>query len=568
LLLGIDPLKEHMRYCLAHICIILLIQTTTHAAAFRELSVAEYRDRMQAGWIGQMAGVALGGPTEFKYNDKIIPAEDVPKWRPELINDSFEQDDLYVEMTFLRTLEKYGLNVSIRQAGIDFANSDYPLWCANLAGRNNLRAGIAPPDSGHPKFNKCPNDIDYQIEADFSGLIAPGLPQAAVDLGEKFGRIMNYGDGVYAGQFMGAMYAEAFFESDPTRIVQSGLKAIPSGSQYAEMVRDVLAWHRASPDDWEKTWHLVQKKYREDPEYQKASNGGIDCKINGAYVVMGLLYGNRDPLQTMVISCRGGQDSDCNPSSSAGVLFTTLGMSRLPAEYTSALIKSNVFSHTAYDFTGLVDVCERLARQIIVKYGGKVEKRPGGDVFLIPVGEVKPSKLELSWAPGPIEGSMFTKRERAQITRMNLRDHMIEQVKNFAPGWSIVDCGPDMDPGLRPEWGGRKTVLVTHPADPNTPCVLTRKIAFKRGSKPVLRFVVANDPRGDTDVVVRVNDKELLRKSLTGKTAGAWVTEEVDLSAYSGKTANIQLLNQPTGWSFEAAYWAEVTLIGLTPEKR
>jgi DNA-binding response OmpR family regulator len=31
-----------------------------------------------------------------------------------------------------------------------------------------------------------------------SGLIAPGLPNIAIRLGEKFGRLMNYGDGVYA----------------------------------------------------------------------------------------------------------------------------------------------------------------------------------------------------------------------------------------------------------------------------------------------------------------------------------------------------------------------------------
>ena len=59
-------------------------------------------------------------------------------------------------MTFLRTLEQYGLDVSIRQAGIDFANSRYPLWCANDAGRKNLRAGIAPPDSGHPAVQQMP----------------------------------------------------------------------------------------------------------------------------------------------------------------------------------------------------------------------------------------------------------------------------------------------------------------------------------------------------------------------------------------------------------------------------
>ena len=287
---------------------------------FRRLPVKEYRDKMKAGWIGQIAGVSWGAPTEFKFRDQIIPAEAMPKWTPAMINHAFGQDDLYVEMTFLRSMEQYGLDVPIRQAGIDFANSGYPLWCANNAGRTNLRNGIAPPDSSHPQFNRCPNDIDYQIEADFSGLIAPGLPNMAIQLGEKFGRLMNYGDGVYGGQFMGGMYAEAFFETDPVRVVEAGLKCIPEKSQYAEMVRDMLAWFRADPDDWEKTWQLAQEKYRRNPDYQKASNGGIDVKINGAYVLLGLLYGKGDLDQTIIMSCRGGQDSDCNPSSSAGVL--------------------------------------------------------------------------------------------------------------------------------------------------------------------------------------------------------------------------------------------------------
>ena len=94
----------------------------------RRLSLDDYRDRMKGGWIGQIIGVAWGAPTEFKFNDVIIPQEKVPVWKPEMINHAFGQDDLYVEMTFLRTLEQYGLDVDIRQAGIDFANSEYQLW--------------------------------------------------------------------------------------------------------------------------------------------------------------------------------------------------------------------------------------------------------------------------------------------------------------------------------------------------------------------------------------------------------------------------------------------------------
>src|SRR5512141_1673144 len=137
------------------------LPTQARADDLRRLPVKEYRDKMKAGWLGQMAGVAWGAPTEFKWRGQIIPADKTPKWVPDPINGSCQQDDLYVDMTFLRTLELHGLDVSIRQAGIDFANSGYGLWHANKAGRDALRQGIAPPDSGHPQFNKHADDIDY-----------------------------------------------------------------------------------------------------------------------------------------------------------------------------------------------------------------------------------------------------------------------------------------------------------------------------------------------------------------------------------------------------------------------
>ena len=390
-------------------------------ADFRVLDAEDYRDRMMAAWIGQMAGVGWGGPTEFNFNGRIIPESEFPAWTPELIN-QYDQDDLYVEMTFLRTLEEHGWDVSPRQAGIDFANSEYPLWHANKFGRRNLRQGIAPPDSGHPQFNGHADDIDYQIEADFSGIIAPGMPVLVTELGDIFGRIMNYGDGLYGGVFVGAMYSEAFFESSPRAIVEAGLRAIPADSQYHECISDVLRWHAEYPDDWETTWQRVNEKYHLNPDYRKASCGdkgdfNIDAKINGAYIVMGLLYGGGDPDRTIAISTRCGQDSDCNPSNAAGVLFTTMGFSRLPEKFISALKRDVKFSHTAYDFDGLVAVCEKLAREAVVRGGGTVAvDADGKETFRIAVVEPAPGIAEQCWEPGPIAESRFTEEEMKRIT--------------------------------------------------------------------------------------------------------------------------------------------------------
>ncbi len=397
--------------------------TISFAQSTRRLAVADYLDKMKAGWVGQMVGVGWGGPTEFQVQGRILPAAQMPDWEPRLVN-QFQQDDIYVELTFLQTLAKHGLDCSIRQAGIDFANSGYPLWHANQAGRDNLRRGIAPPDSGHPKFNHHADDIDYQIEADYSGLIAPGMPQLAIDLGEKFGRLMNYGDGIYAGQFVGGMYAEAFFENDRVKIIEAGLRCIPPQSQYAGMVRDMLAWYRQNPHDWERTWLQCEEKYHRDARYthtQCSKPGGesdfsIDAKLNGAYILMGLLYGEGDPDQTVIISTRCGQDSDCNPSNAAGVLFTAQGYSKLPERFTSQLDPQGKFSHTPYDFPSLIEVCIQLVRQAVKQGGGRVETTASGDeVFVIPIVPPRPSRLEATYQPDPAADSKFTPDELARI---------------------------------------------------------------------------------------------------------------------------------------------------------
>ena len=50
--------------------------------------------------------------------------------------------------------------------------------------------------------------------ADFIGLMCPGMPQTSNAICDKIGHIMNYGDGVYGGMFVCALYTEAFFEKD------------------------------------------------------------------------------------------------------------------------------------------------------------------------------------------------------------------------------------------------------------------------------------------------------------------------------------------------------------------
>ncbi len=553
-------------------------QANSSKIKYRKITVAEYVDKMKAGWLGQLAGVATGGPAEFAGVGKIVPDDKIRVWTPDSVN-RFWEDDLYTEMTFIRTLELHGMNVSYKQAGIDFANTGFGLCHANFAGRDNLRHGIAPPDSGHPKFNKHADDIDYQIEADFSGLLAPGLPNTAIKLGEKFGSIMNYGDGLYAGQFIGGMYSEAFFENDPEKIVQAGLKCIPQQNQYAECVRDVLAWHQQNPDDWQKTWQFIQDKYLNNRKYRQGSCNtkgkfefDIDAKINGAYVVMGLLYGNRDIYDTMATSIRCGQDGDCNPSNSAGVLFTTIGFNAVPEKYKSGLNMKQKFFCTDYNFPDLIKVCEKLARETVIQAGGRIEKNEQGEeVFVIPIYQPVPSKFVQTWQPGPIANSRYTKKEMEKIT--GATEDLSPDLDKVAPGWKLSNCGngeKGMTSRYYEERNGKKNIILTHPLNRYTPCVFSRTVTIPVDKKTVLKLTLSNHPqypglqaRGEWYLIVKANDKELLNQKIDDSvTKKDWMEINVDLSDYAGKTTTLEVINKADeNWGINTASWAGIEII-------
>ena len=72
---------------------------------------------------------------------------------------------------------------------------------------------------------------------------------------------------------------------------------------------------------------------------------------------------------------------------------------------------------------------------------------------------------------------------------------------------------------------------------------------------------VANAQNGDFRLVVNVDGELALETDVGGKLS-EFRTYTVGLSPYRGKTVKLELLNQPTGWSNEAAYWSEITVSG------
>jgi hypothetical protein len=352
---------------------VLVFTSCCKQDAYLDIPPGVLRDKIAGGWAGKMIGVTYGAPTEFRATGKTY--EDSIRWTPEDIKNSKWQDDLYVQLTFMMAMDQYGVDAPAKKLQEMLAKAGYQLWHANVQSRKNYYDSIFPPQSGMPEFNYHADDIDFQIEADYIGFMCPGMPQTAIELCNRAGSVMNYGDGIYGGIFISALYAEAFFGSDIETLIEKALLAIPAESDYAAIIRDVMLLHRHYPGDWRAAWKELEDKWGAVDICGAGDPFNIDAKLNGAYIVMGLVYGDGDPVKTLEISTRCGQDSDCNPSNALAVLGVIKGFSNLPENMRNGVlaVADSVFIHTNYSFNKAVESSYGYALDFITKQGGTAD---------------------------------------------------------------------------------------------------------------------------------------------------------------------------------------------------
>ncbi|MDR1558032.1 MAG: ADP-ribosylglycohydrolase family protein [Tannerellaceae bacterium] len=338
-------------------------------------------DKIKGSWAGQTIGCTYGGPTEFKYPGTMMqdyipiawPEGYIKSW---MVNSPGLYDDIYMDLTFVDVFERLGLDAPVDSFAMAFATAGYTLWHANQAARYNILQGIMPPASGHWLNNPHSEDIDYQIEADYAGIMSPGMPNTASGISDKIGHIMNYGDGWYGGVYVGAMYALAFVSDDMEFIVSEALKTIPEQSIYYRCMADVIRWHKQYPDDWRQTWAECEKKWSQDigcPDGVYVPFN-IDAVINSAYIIIGLLYGEGDFFRTIDIATRCGQDSDCNPASAGGILGAMIGYNKIPDYWMSNLreVEDMNFAYTTISLNKTYQMSYNQALQLIERNGGTV----------------------------------------------------------------------------------------------------------------------------------------------------------------------------------------------------
>ena len=363
------------------------------------IAKSQLMDKIKGGWAGQTIGCTYGGPTEFRFNGTMIQDYVNIEWTDGIIKWWYENapglyDDVYMDLTFVDVFDRLGLDAPVDSFAMAYAKAGYQLWHANQAARYNILQGIMPPASGHWLNNPHADDIDFQIEADFAGLMSPGMPNTASEISDRIGHIMNYGDGWYGGVYVSAMYSLAFISDDVEFVVTEALKTIPEQSTFYKCMKDVIGWHRQFPDDWKRTWFECEKKWSSDvgcPDGVFVPYN-IDAVINSAYVIIGLLYGDGDFFKTIDIATRCGQDSDCNPATAGGILGALIGYDKIPEYWMKNLreVEDMNFAYTDISLNKTYRMSFNQALQVIERGGGKIDD----DLVTIVCQQPKPVRYE------------------------------------------------------------------------------------------------------------------------------------------------------------------------------
>jgi len=309
----------------------LALVTLTVAAAqalpAREVTRAELLDRIHGGWAGMLIGGLEGLPHEFKYKDQ--PRESLPAFTF-LKNGARSDDDNDIEWTHLWFMDEEGaLKLPYpRIVEIWKANMNIGIWAANKKARELMDEGVVPPETGSVGRNPHAGyNLSGQFCVESYGLIAPGMPQAAADIGVHYARIAVSEEPLQAARFWTSLVSLcAFHEGTLEEAMQCALAAVDPKSCMAEVVADARRAFHANPDNWKTARQQLDEKWRRQRRWNDNST-----PVNGGAVCLALLYGNDDFYRTLQYAMAIGYDADCNAATAGTVVGVRLGLKRIAA---------------------------------------------------------------------------------------------------------------------------------------------------------------------------------------------------------------------------------------------
>jgi hypothetical protein len=301
-----------------------------------EMTREQILDHIRGGWTGMLIGGIEGLAHEFKYIQK--PRDDLPDY-PFLPNGARTDDDNDFEWTHLFFMDKEGvIKLSYpRLVEIWKANMNTGFWCANQQARKLMDQGIIPPETANPSLNKFSGyNLAGQFCTESYGMIAPGMPQTAADIGLHYARISVSGEPLQAAQFWPSLISLVSVSAKPLEeLMNDSLQAVDPASAQAEAVHEAIHLFHQHPADWKASRQFFHEKWycpKEQPWDAKRRPlkwNDNSTPLNGAMVLLALLYGGGDFYKTGQYAMALGYDADCNAATACAVVGTRIGFSAI-----------------------------------------------------------------------------------------------------------------------------------------------------------------------------------------------------------------------------------------------
>lgn len=347
----------------------------------KDVTREELLDHIYGGWAGMLIGGLEGLPHEFKYNEN--PGDSLPVFSF-LPGGARTDDDNDFELTHLYFMDKENtLKLSYRRiVEIWKANMNTGIWVANKNARDLMDKGFLPPATGYAENNKAAGyNLSGQFCVESYGMIAPLMPEAAIDIGTHYAQIAVSGEPIQATQFWVTLVSlNSFHVGSVEEAIMLSLKSVDPGSSMFEVVQDAIKAYHKYPGDWKVARQVIYNKWLTELKWNSNST-----PTNGGMVILALLYGNGDFYKTLQYAMAMGLDADCNAATAGAVTGINLGfkkISSLPG-FTMPDIYENT---TRPQLPGEMRISEqaeilmRVCERVILENGGKkiiINGKPG-----------------------------------------------------------------------------------------------------------------------------------------------------------------------------------------------
>jgi ADP-ribosylglycohydrolase len=322
----------------------------------------DYRRKVLGCWLGKAVGGTLGGPHEGKPGPLDLTFYDPVPERME------GNDDLDLQVVWLHAVRRRGLPVDrlmlseVWRDCVQTCPDEYGVCLRNMAHH------LMPSLSG-AYDNGFTDGMGAAIRSEIWACLAPGDPELAAKLAREDACVDHAGDGIHAETFFVTIESAAFVESDPAKLIEMGLAAIPADSRVDRAVRAAVdGWHETG--DW--------RRVRETLMGEHATQNFTDVPINLAFTVLGWLAGEGDFGRAICTAVNCGQDTDCTGATLGAILglidpdcigdewLTPIGRRLVLSPFVTAMAAPATLDE-------LTDQTADLAQQVLRYYGSSVE---------------------------------------------------------------------------------------------------------------------------------------------------------------------------------------------------